>query len=143
MTSTEMRQLLDDMYEAIASRDPERIGVFLTDDIDLTIMGPVDLLPFFGRRIGKPAVMQMYREIPQHLRYTDYVREGCLVEGDQAAVFARATATMLKTNRVITWHMAQFLRIRDSKVCQVRALYDSFHIFEQVLGHEIDVTQAG
>jgi ketosteroid isomerase-like protein len=133
------RARVKELFVALSSRDPDRIAAYVDDDIDLTIYGPVDVMPFFGHRRGRDAVLKMYREIPTYLEYMDYALEGCLVDGDQAALFVRASARMLKSGRVMTWYMGHFITFQDGKVVKCRSLYDSFDIAEQALGREIDL----
>lgn len=139
MTEIELRSRVHEFYAAIASRDAVRIAPFLDDDIDFMVYGPAEVLPFFGHRRGKEAVLRMYRDMPKYLAYTSYAREGLLVDGNETAAFIRATARLLESGRTISWHMAHFMIFRNGKVVNARVLYDSFDIVEQALGHEIDL----
>ena len=59
MTDTVPRSVVDAFYEAWAARDADRVLTFLTDDVEWTISGPVDVLPFCGSRRGREAVRQL------------------------------------------------------------------------------------
>jgi ketosteroid isomerase-like protein len=136
------RQTFDAFFEAYASRDPARIAAFLADDVEWTIVGPVDLLQFCGRRRGKRAVMDLFeRVIPPVLHISNVESDIVLVDGDRAASCNRITAIQRATGRTISYHCAQFIRFRDDKVIDYRSIIDSFDAAEQVLGHPIDLSR--
>jgi len=140
MTEPAMRQRVSAFYEALASRDADRIGAFLHPDVEFMVYGPVDVLPFFGHRRGRDAVIAMYRAIPTYLHYRSYEMQGLLVDGCNAAAFVRATAELLSTRRVMSWHMAHFITFSGDLVTGTRMLYDSFDIAEQAVGHPINLS---
>lgn len=128
-------------YDAIATRDPERIAPFLADDVEWMIAGPVDLIHFCGMRRGKAAVLDFFKTIvPPVLRVTDLHPTILLVDGDRAAALVRVSAIQNATGRVISYCGAQFLRFRDGLLIQLHALIDSFDAAEQVLGRRLDTT---
>ena len=59
MSDHPMRGFARAFCDALAAREPARIAPLIHDDIDWTIFGPVDLLPFFGQRKGKAAVLSI------------------------------------------------------------------------------------
>jgi ketosteroid isomerase-like protein len=48
------------------------------------------------------------------------------------------TAKHIPSGRVLSFRLAQFIRFRDGKLCEMRAILDSFDIVEQV-----EATQSG
>ena len=134
------RQLVHDYYQARLSRDPARLAAFLDDDIQWSIAGPVDLMPFCGQRRGKQAVIDaIVRHVPSQLEVTDMELDEVLVDGDRAATFSRLTARHTRTGRVITYRCANFLHFRNNRIIRFHGLMDTFDAAEQMLGHAIDV----
>ena len=53
MSGPVRRAVVEAFYGALANRDMATLATFLDDDVVWTISGPVDILPFCGRRVGK------------------------------------------------------------------------------------------
>ncbi len=135
------RQLVQDFYQARMSRDPARIARFLDDDVEWLISGPVDLIPFCGRRRGKEAVIDaIVRLAPSLLTVTKLEFDELLVDGDRAAGFTRVTGVQASTKRVISYQRAELFVIRHNKIVSYRAILDSLDVAEQVLGYPIDLS---
>ena len=133
-------QHVRDFYDAKMSRDPEIIGPFLHDNVDWSIAGPVDLIPFCGQWRGKPAAIDvMCRVAPSCITVNKVIIDDLLIDGDNAAVFNRITSTQIRTGRTITYQRAEFFGFSDGKILTYRSIMDSFDIAEQVLGHAIDI----
>ena len=134
------KQHVRDFYDAKMSRDPEVIGPFLHDNVDWSIAGPVDLIPFCGQWRGKPAAIDvMCRVAPSCITVNKLIIDDLLLDGDNAAVFNRITSTQNRTGRTITYQRAEFFGFSDGKILTYRSIMDSFDIAEQVLGHAIDI----
>ena len=131
--------MVEAFYQAYAERDADKIGQFLDDDVEWTISGPVDVLPFCGTRHGKAAVLDMVgRLIPEVFRIFSFVPDAMLVDGDQAATLSRLTARS-GDGRVISYRLAHFVRFRAGKIIRNLSIIDSFDAVEQVLGHPLDL----
>ncbi len=139
MTEPVSRAMVEAFYKAYAERDAAKIGPFLDEDVEWTISGPVDVLPFCGTRHGKAAVLDMVvRLIPEVFRVFSFVPDAMLVDGDQAATLSRLSARS-GDGRVISYRLAHFVRFRAGKIIRNHSLLDSFDAVEQVLGHQLDV----
>ncbi|MBI3704834.1 MAG: nuclear transport factor 2 family protein [Rhizobiales bacterium] len=133
------RAMVEAFYKAYAERDADKIGHFLADDVEWSISGPVDVLPFCGTRHGKAAVLDMVgRLIPEVFRIFNFVPDAILVDGDQAATLSRLTARS-GDGRVISYRLAHFVRFRDGKIVRNVSIIDSFDAVEQVLGHPLEL----
>jgi len=134
------RSVVEAFYQAYSERDIARIAQFLDDDVAWTISGPVDILPFCGRRVGKAAVMRLLdRGIPAVLSGRRFVVDAMLVDGDRAAILGKVTATKSDDGHAISYRIAHFIRFRDAKVVEYTSIIDSFDAAEQVLGHSLAV----
>ena len=131
--------MVEAFYKAYAERDADKIGQFLHDNVEWSISGPVDVLPFCGIRHGKAAVLDMVgRLFPEVFRIFSLVPDAILVDGDQAAILSRLSGQS-GNDRVISYRLAHFVRFRAGKIIRNRSLIDSFDAVEQVLGHPLDV----
>jgi ketosteroid isomerase-like protein len=134
------RAVADAFTKAYAARDVEKIAPFLHDDIEWTVSGPVDVLPFCGTFRGRPAVVDLIGTlVPKVLRVFSFVQESFLVDGDQLAMLNRQSGRRGADGRVISFRVANFMRFEDGKVIANLSLIDSFDAVEQVLGHPLAV----
>jgi len=134
------RELVNLYFQACLARDAARLAQLLHEDVQWCVTGPIDLLPFCGRRCGKSAVIDnIVRLAPSALRMTGLDLEEMLIDGEYAATLSRLTAIHAGTGRTVSYRCAQFLRFRDGKLIEFHALIDSFDAAEQVLGHPIEV----
>jgi ketosteroid isomerase-like protein len=141
MTQPVSRSHVDAFYRAFASRDPAKIAAFLDDDVEWMIVGPIDLFEFCGPRRGKRAVLELFETIiPRVITVTRWTTDIILVDHDRAATFNRLTGLQCQTGRTISYRIAHFLRFRDDKLIEFRAVLDSFDAAEQMLGHPIDLS---
>ena len=82
MTQQVTRAVVDAFYRAYTERDVEKIAPFIDDEVEWTISGPVDILPFCGKRHGKAAVLDLIeRLVPAVFRVTGFVPDTIVVEG--------------------------------------------------------------
>lgn len=143
MTSAVTRTVVEAFYHAYAGGDGEKIAVFLDDEVEWTISGPVDLLPFCGTRQGKAAVLDLIeRLVPEVFRIFSFVSDTIVVDGDRVATLNRLSARRGDDGRVISYRLAHFVRFRDGKIVEYLSLIDSFDAVEQVLGHPLSVRGA-
>lgn len=142
MTSPVPRNVVEAFYRAYAARDTRRVAEFLDDDVEWTISGPVDVLPFCGVRSGKAAVLDtMERLVPGVFAIFSFEVDSMLIDGDRVATLCRLAARCGHQDRVVSYRLSHFLRFRDGKVIENVSLIDSFNAVEQVIGHSLDVNE--
>ena len=140
MTYSVPRSVAEAFYQVYAVRDADKIAAFLDDDVEWTISGPVDYLPFCGTHRGKANVIDLIRHrIPAVLRTFSFVAEVLLVDGDQLAMLSRQSSTRARDGQVISYRVANHMRFRDGKVIKNFSLVDTFDAVEQVLGQQLAV----
>jgi ketosteroid isomerase-like protein len=129
------RSVVEAFYRAYSARDAKKVAGFLDDNVEWTISGPVDVLPFCGTRHGKAAVLDMIeRLVPEVFRISHFVPDAMLIDGDRVATLNRLWARRRDDERQISYRLAHFLRFRDGKIVENLSLIDSFDAVEQVLG---------
>jgi len=134
------RSVVEAFYQAYAARDAKKVAEFLDDNVEWTISGPVDVIPFCGTRHGKAAVIDLIeRLVPAVLHVFSFTPDTMVVDGDQVATLIRLSATRSDDGRVVSYRLAHFTRFRDGKVAENLSLIDSFDAAEQLLGHRLAV----
>jgi ketosteroid isomerase-like protein len=112
----------------------EDLEVLLDEDVDWAIYGPIDLLPFFGARRGRLAVIEVIRQIADNVRVHRFDRESIILGVDSAALMLRYSLTALDTHKPISLRVAHFARFKAGRLVSIRVLVDSFDLVEQALG---------
>src|SRR5689334_18174430 len=104
MRTSSSRRIVRAFYDALISRDPQRIVGFVSEDVDWLIIGPVEIFPFCGRHRGRAQVLSVFsRMVPDVITVTRYDQEYLLVDGQCAASFSRLTAIQRATGRVLNF----------------------------------------
>ena len=143
MTEAMPRSVVEAYYKAYAARDAKAVAEYLDDNVEWTISGPVDVLPFCGKRHGKAAVLELIeRLVPEVISVFSFTPDAMLIDGDRVATLNRLGATRTADGRVIRYRLAHFTRFRDGKVVENISLLDSYDAAEQVLGHALTANTA-
>ena len=136
------RAVVDAFYEAYVSRDSDRIGAMLDDDVEWYVAGPPGVMQVCGYWRGKAAVIDRFaRTIPQIIRFKSLEVEHLLVDGDCSSLFARISCEHRKTGRQICHRVAHIIRYRNDKVVYFRVVNDSLDAAEQFVGHPINLAE--
>lgn len=141
MTAPVSRAVVDEFYHAYISRDAERIGATLDDDVEWHVAGPVEVMQVCGFWRGKAAVVDRFaRVVPQIIDFKGLDIEYMLVDGDCSAMFGRIHCVQRATGRSISHRVSHIVRFRDGKVVYFRVINDSLDAAEQYVGHRINLT---
>ena len=141
MTSPVSRAVVEQFYRAYVSRDPERIGATLDDDVEWHVAGPVEVMHVCGFWRGKAAVTHRFTHIvPKIIELKRLDIESLLVDGDSSAMFGRIACLQLASGRSICHRTAHIVRYRDDKVIFFRVINDTLDAAEQYVGHHINLT---
>jgi ketosteroid isomerase-like protein len=125
------------LHRALNDRQPEDLAALLDEDVEWTIYGPIDMFPFLGGRRGKPAVLEVVRQIADNFRIHRFDRESIMLGVDSAASMLRYTLTALDSNKPISLRLAHFAQFKAGRLLNIRVLIDSFDLVEQALGRSI------
>lgn len=137
------REMVDAFYAAFVSRDPERIGAIVHEDVEWTVSGPVDLMDVCGSWRGRAAVTDRFaRVIPRSVAFVRLDVERLLVDGNESAMLGRIVSRHIASGRMISHRTSHFIRYRDGLAVDVRVLTDSLDAAEQYLGHSIPLGTA-
>ena len=138
MSKPVSRATVEAFYRAYGARDIARAAAYIADDVEWSISGPIDVLPFCGVYRGKAAVLDMMeRVVPRVFDIVKFEASAMLIDGDRVATLNRLSAEHKGDGRIISYRLAHFMRFRDDKVAENLSLLDSFDAVEQVLGHSL------
>jgi ketosteroid isomerase-like protein len=126
-------------HGAINERRTEDLEALLDDDVDWAIYGPIDMFPFLGARRGKPAVLEVVRQIADNFSVHRFDRETIMLGVDSAASMLRYSLTALDSNKPISLRLAHFAQFKAGRLLSIRVLVDTFDLVEQALGRPINL----
>ncbi len=139
MSHSVPRRVVEAFYQAYVSRDPDRIGLWLDDDVEWLVAGPVEVMQVCGHWHGKSAVIDRFaRQVPQVIDFRDLQIEQLLVDGEASAMCGRIICVHRRTGRLISHRVAHFVRYRDEKVISFLAINDSLDAAEQFMDRRVD-----
>ena len=125
------------LHRAINERRFEDVESLIDEEVDWAIHGPIDMFPFLGARRGKPAVLEVLRQIADNIRVRRFDRETIMLGVDSAASMLRYSLTALDSEKPISLRIAHFAQFKAGKLTNIRILVDTFDLVEQALGRPI------
>ena len=125
------------LHRAINERRYEDLEALIDDDVDWAIYGPIDMFPFLGERRGKPAVIEVVRQIAEIVRVHRFDRETIMLGEESASSMLRYSLTALDSLKPISLRIAHFAQFRAGRLFNLRVLVDTFDLVEQALGRPI------
>jgi ketosteroid isomerase-like protein len=131
------RSRAEHFFMALATRDPDRIAPFLDENVDWLVIGPADIFPHCGQRIGRAAVCAAYDRLSTKIDTAKIIRDFLIVENETAAALTRVTLVM-PNGRQINFRLSHFVRFRGGKVVEFCAMADTLAAIEQLLGRTLD-----
>jgi ketosteroid isomerase-like protein len=135
------RETVKAFYDAYISRDPQRIGAMVTDDVEWHVAGPVSVVQICGTWRGREAVVERFANyIPGIIAFQSLEIEKLLVDDDASAMFGRIISRHVPSGRIISHRVSHLVRYRDGKAATFRCINDSLDAAEQFIGHAIDFT---
>jgi ketosteroid isomerase-like protein len=132
-----LRKRLYDLYAAYAAGEIETVLREFDDNVVMTSYAPVEIFPFLGRKRGKTALADTMRTIRDGYDYLTYQPIFMVTEHDDAAVIVLARLRQRASGRVIQLFVADFLRLSQGRIVELRQFMDSFDAVQQVLGREL------
>jgi hypothetical protein len=107
----------------------------------MTSHAPVDVFPYLGRKHGKVAIAATMRSAHSAFEYLSYTPVFMVTENETAAAIVLARLRQRTTKRIIQLFVADFFRLENDRIVELREFMDSFDAVQQVLGREIELSQ--
>ena len=136
-----LRKRLYDLYAAYADGRIDEVLRDFDDNVVMTSYAPVDIFPYLGRKQGKAAVAATMKTAHAEFEYLAYQPVFMVTEQEDAAVIILARLRQRTTGRTIQLFIADFIRLTQGRIVELRQFMDSFDAVQQVLGREISIPQ--
>jgi uncharacterized protein len=141
MLDKTLRSRLYDLYAAYAEGRIDDVLTAFDDQVSMTSYAPVDVFPYLGRQQGKVAVASTMRAAHSAFEYLSYTPVFMVTENDSAAAIVLTRLRQRTTNRIIQLFVADFFRLENGRIIELREFMDSFDAVQQVLGREIELSK--
>jgi len=137
MENNNNKRCVLDFLNAFYSGDAAAAMACCDSDIDTITYAPVDLFPHLGHKHGKAWVAEAIAI--QQQRYITRKHEVTFIaaEDGKVAVMMRCALTKRNDQRVVQFTDAAFFTLRDGRIVEHRAFFDSFDLVQQLLGHDL------
>lgn len=140
MTSNNSIDALAHIFlDAFIERRPEQLNALLDKDVDWILYGPIDMFPFLGSHRGKKAAISACESLMKSIQLQSVECERIVVSDDTASALLQCAMRPIRSESIVRVRMACFVRIKNGKVRDVRAVIDTFDLVEQTLGREINL----
>lgn len=141
MLDQTLRTRLYELYAAYAEGRIDDALVSFDDEVTMTSYAPVDVFPYLGRKYGKAAIAATMRSAHTEFEYLGYTPVFMVTENETAAAIVLARLRQRTTNRIIQLFVADFFRLQNGRIIELREFMDSFDAVQQVLGREIELSK--
>ncbi|MBW7971382.1 nuclear transport factor 2 family protein [Bradyrhizobium sp. BR 10289] len=122
------------VYEDFASGRLDRVSPLLDEDIDFLSHAPQDIFPYLGRRRGRREILNALSQVHEKLEVIAFWPITVVVDDDQAALTVVVNVRERATRKSATFLAAHFLRLREDRIVDYRAIIDSFDAVRQLAG---------
>ena len=137
-----LRERLNTLYAAIKLGQFDFVLNALDDDVEFISYSPIEIFPFLGHRRGKAAMAEALRAAHEAFDFVTYEPISMVLESDNVAVQIFVRVVDRKTGRSLQLVIAEFLRLHQGKIVEIRQFMDSFRAAEQALGRQLVVAEA-
>ncbi len=137
MAMTANRRCVEQFLSAFYSGDIEGALACCEDEIDFLAYAPIDILPHLGHRRGKASIREMWETIHRRYAHMRYDLPFIAEDGDNIAAMIRVYFRKSDSDRIVQIDLADFYRLRNGRIAQIRQFMDSFDVAQQVLERDI------
>jgi ketosteroid isomerase-like protein len=109
-------------------RDPAEIAALFGVDLVFEIQGDDGVLPWVGRRAGRPAIADFIRDIRALTEPVTFEVEDILASDSRAAIIGALQTKIKATGKIVATQFAIILTITDDVVTRFQMLEDSFAV---------------
>jgi ketosteroid isomerase-like protein len=118
------RQVVDALFTAIQSGDPEAIRTVLSEDVEWWVAGPPQI-PYAGTFLGRDEVAQFFASFNAAVAYESWQAQQFVTEGDTVVVVGEERWHALPSGRLVHNPWVLVITVRDGTVARFRAYEDT------------------
>jgi len=111
-----------------AAADPDEMAGLFSTDLDFEIAGDVGVLPWIGKKRGRSAAADFFREIRRMVAPVRFDIQDVLANDHRAVIVGELVSQVKRTGKTIETAFALVLNVSDGKITRFRMLEDSFAV---------------
>jgi len=139
--SISLKKRIYQIYEAFSAGRLDLLADVFDENVDFMTNAPTEVFPYLGHRVGRAAVIKAMQSVHNEFETLSFLPIWMVTEKDRAGVILSVHATQKGTGRIVRFFAAHFLRFRQDRILEYRAIMDSLEAVEQVLGREFDLSK--
>lgn len=125
MAEKENTEIVKAIYEAFGRGDIPAILNALADNIEWTVSGREDGIPYGGTFHGRDGVGQFFTLLAENIECSTFAPRDFIAEGDRVAVFGHYQGAVKASGNSVETEWAMSWRLQDGKVTHFRAYDDT------------------
>ena len=125
------QQLLTSIGEG---RSPDTLAALFAEDLRFEIQGDEGVLPWIGRKTGRQAAADFFRDIRALTEPVKFEVEDILGSANRAAIVGELATRIKSSGRTVNTQFAIVLTISGDVISRFQMLEDSFDLSRTVRG---------
>ena len=125
------QQLLTSIGEG---RSPDTLAALFAEDLRFEIQGDEGVLPWIGRKTGRQAAADFFRDIRALTEPVKFEVEDILGSANRAAIVGELATRIKSSGRTVNTQFAIVLTISGDVISRFQMLEDSFDLSRSVRG---------
>jgi hypothetical protein len=115
-------------------RSPETLAALFAEDLRFEIQGDDGVLPWIGRRSGRQAAADFFRNIRMLTEPVKFEVEDILASSNRAVIVGELATRIKSSGKITHSQFAIVLRISSEKIVRFQMLEDSFDLARAARG---------
>ena len=111
-----------------AAADPDEIAALFSSDLEFEIAGDVGVLPWIGRKVGRSAAADFFRNIRRMVEPIRFDLQDVLTNDHRAVIVGELASRVKSTGKTIETAFVLVLTISGGQITRFRMLEDSFAV---------------
>jgi len=129
LSQAQTARIAEQLLSSIGSgAEPDEIAVLFITDVRFEVPGDVGALPWIGRKNGRRAASDFFRDVRCLIEQVSFDVQGILVDEDRAVIVGELASRVKLTGKVIESAFAIILNVTDDKITRFQMLEDSFAV---------------
>jgi ketosteroid isomerase-like protein len=122
---------VDELFDALlAGSAPDELAQRFDEDVDWSIPGDTEAVPWIGPRQGRAGVADFYSELGQMAKVNEFEFDTIVGEGDRCVALGSLSTEVLETGRDIETDFAYDIEVRDGLITRYHMFEDSWAVAE-------------
>ena len=138
--SVTLKERIYEFYRTFSAGDLDTLADMFDERVDFISNAPIEVFPYLGHRTSRTQVMQALNIVHEQFASIEFIPLKIIIDDQSAGIIVSIRLTQRETGRLIRLFSAHFLRFKDNRIVEYRALLDTLEAVEQTLGREFDLS---